>query len=487
MLKEASLSLQIHNTLTKQREKFVPLTPGEVKMYLCGPTVYGLLHVGNFRGPIFFNLVRNWLEYLGYKVTFVYNFTDIDDRIIDRANEEKVESSVISERYIQEFKTDYSRLKLRPHEKNPKVTEFLEPITDMISKLIENKKAYVANDGEVLYSIRSFDGYGKLSGRNPDELQAGARVEVDQKKKDPLDFALWKPSKPGEPSWPSPWTAGRPGWHIECSAMIKGIFGDQIDIHGGGTDLIFPHHENEIAQSEGATLKPFVKYWMHNNMFTFSGSKMSKSLGNIIRAREFMDDYNPEIFKYMVLSVHYRTLADFGDQAIEKAIRELARIYSALNVAEKVLDGYSGAEDKKFTEGVWEKIETALNEDFNTPEAMAAIFDLVRQFNSGVKLGGKPNLAAQGKALAFKMLTKGLGKMMSLFQEPAESFLRTLDDMLLYKMKLQRKDIDELVKERWMFKSEKNFAKADELRGKLTQMGIAVMDTATESTWEVAK
>ncbi|MBV2168017.1 MAG: cysteine--tRNA ligase, partial [Bdellovibrio sp.] len=259
------MSQKIYNSQSKQLEEFIPLTPGQVKMYVCGPTVYNFLHVGNFRGVVFFNLVRNWLENQGYKVTYALNFTDVDDKIINRAADMGVSPHDLSEMYITEYKKDFASLGLRPHDHNPKVTEHMDEIRSMVQTLIENKKAY-ETQGDVMYSIESFQGYGKLSGRNTDELQAGARVDVDEKKRSPLDFALWKAAKPGEVSWPSPWGAGRPGWHIECSAMIKKIFGEQIDIHGGGMDLIFPHHENEIAQSEGCTGKHFVKYWMHNNM-----------------------------------------------------------------------------------------------------------------------------------------------------------------------------------------------------------------------------
>ena len=274
------MSLKIYNSQSKQLEEFKPIDPKHVKMYVCGPTVYNFLHVGNFRGVVVFNMVRNWLESLGYKVTYALNFTDVDDKIINRANELGMTPSELSEKYIAEYKKDFAAIGLRPHDMNPKVTEHMDDILNMVTTLIDKKAAYEAQ-GDVLYSIESFKDYGKLSGRHTEDLLAGARVEVDEKKRNPMDFALWKAAKPGEISWPSPWGPGRPGWHIECSAMIKNIFGEQIDIHGGGMDLIFPHHENEIAQSEGCTGKHFVKYWMHNNMLNFGGQKMSKSLGNL--------------------------------------------------------------------------------------------------------------------------------------------------------------------------------------------------------------
>ena len=327
------MELKIYNTLTQKKEVFKSLTPNKVNMYVCGPTVYGLLHVGNFRGAIFFNVVRNWLEHLDYEVSYIYNYTDVDDKIINRAKEEGCEAHDISEKYIAEFEKDFKALSLKPHTKNPKVTDHMAEIISMIEKLIDNKKAYISSSGEVLYHIESFQDYGKLSHRNPDDLLAGARVEVDTNKKNPLDFVLWKPAKPKEPSWESPWGEGRPGWHIECSAMNHAILGDTIDIHGGGVDLVFPHHENELAQSEGTTGKVFARYWMHNNLITFAGQKMSKSLGNIKTARDFLKEYDGEILKYLILSVQYRSLSDFSIENIQNAIKGLGRVYSALSVA----------------------------------------------------------------------------------------------------------------------------------------------------------
>ncbi|PIS10789.1 MAG: cysteine--tRNA ligase [Bdellovibrio sp. CG10_big_fil_rev_8_21_14_0_10_47_8] len=480
--------LVVYNTQTRKKEEFKPWTPGQVKMYCCGPTVYGLLHVGNFRGAIFYNLVRNWLEVQGYKVTYVYNYTDVDDKIIDQAKKEGTTASEISERYIQEFQKDFARLKLRPHDHNPKVTEYMEPIQQMVGDLVSKNKAYVS-DGEVLYSIKAFDGYGKLSNRNPDDLKAGVRIEVDRKKQDPLDFALWKPSKPGEPAWESPWGPGRPGWHIECSAMAKSILGEQIDIHGGGMDLIFPHHENEIAQSEGCSGKAYVKYWLHNNMLNFSGAKMSKSLGNIKTGRAFMDEYNPEIFKYMLLSVHYRSISDFGENGIDQAVHALARIYSALALAEQLITGDTKEDPgfQKITSEAWAQITESLNDDFNTPESFARVFEVIRQFNAQVKRGVKPSPAVSGKALALRNFVVKFGQLMSLFQEPAREFLITLDDILLNKKKLVRADIDQLVAARAQVRAAKDFKKSDELRDQLTAMGIAVSDTPEGSEWEVAK
>lgn len=486
--------LSIYNTMTHNKEPFVPLTPGEVKMYVCGPTVYGLLHVGNFRGPIFFNLVRNWLEKSGYSVTYAYNYTDVDDKIIAKAQAENVPSETIAERYVEEFKKDYSALKLRPHTMNPKVTDFMDSIVGMIDELVKNGKAYVV-DGEVLYSVRSFDGYGKLSNKNLDDLQAGARVEVDRKKKDPMDFTLWKPAKPGEPKWETPWSAGRPGWHIECSAMIRSILGESIDIHGGGADLMFPHHENEIAQSEGATGKPFVKYWMHNNMLTFGGSKMSKSMGNIKTTRTFLEEYNGEILKYMMLSVHYRSLSDFSEQGIEFAITGLARFYSALHLAEKTIAASAGVvASPKPSKGFAAALELAskackdaLDDDFNTPEQFAAMYTLIREFNKHVRLGAKVTPEVLAVATQFRDFILAQGELLSLFRESPSEYLHLLDDMLLKKKNLERTKIDELVAERVAVRAAKDFKKSDELRDALVAMGISLQDTPVGTLWEVAK
>jgi cysteinyl-tRNA synthetase len=488
------MSLQVYNSQSRQLETFTPLTPGQVKMYVCGPTVYNLLHVGNFRGVVFFNLVRNWLEASGYQVEYALNFTDVDDKIIDRAKADNVSPHELANKFIAEYKSDFQALGLRAHDHNPTVTESMEEIRQMVTKLIENKKAYVAG-GDVLYSIESFPTYGKLSGRNPEELQAGARVEVDQKKRNPLDFALWKGTKPGEPSWPSPWGEGRPGWHIECSAMIHKIFGDQIDIHGGGMDLLFPHHENEIAQSEGCTGKTFVKYWLHNNMLNFGGQKMSKSLGNFVTMREFLEKYNAEIYKWMVLSVHYRTMSDFSDDAIDRAVSGLARIYSSMAVAESILNSDAGRSSSgktdpafdKVTAEAWDKITASLDDDFGTPNVVAAIFEVTRQFNGQVKRGLKPNPMAVAKSESYLGFIQKIGALMAMFQLMPSEYLTELDNMLLAKMKVERTEVDALVAERSAARTAKDFAKSDEVRAKLTAMGISVSDTTEGSFWEVSK
>lgn len=485
------MAIRVYNTQTKQKEDFVTLVPNECKIYLCGPTVYDFLHIGNFRGAVVFNLIRNWLEHRGYKVTFVYNYTDVDDKIIKRANDEKVDAKVIADKYIEEFERDFNSLGLRKHDHNPRVSDFIGPIVEIVEKLVANGKAYVVN-GEVLYSVRSFAEYGKLSGKSIDELQSGARVEIDSKKRDPLDFALWKPAKPGEPSWPSPWGAGRPGWHIECSAMSSKILGDSFDIHGGGIDLIFPHHENEIAQSEGASGKKLANYWVHNNFINFGAHKMSKSLGNLVTARAFISKYNPEILKYLLLMAHYRSHSDFSESQISNAISALARVYSAMGLAETLAAGQTGSgKNPGFLEDAFKKadegIGTALDDDFNTPEMFARIFDMVRIFNTNYRLGMKMSADHVTGAQNFISWIKSKGKMMSLYQEPAREFLITLDDMLLEEKKLKRSEVDVLVGERTQVRLHKDFKRSDEIRDKLKSMGIAVHDTVAGTVWEVQK
>ena len=483
--------LFIYNTISRKKEEFIPQEPGRVKMYVCGPTVYDFLHVGNFFGAIFFNMVRNWLEKKGYEVTFVYNYTDVDDKIINRANKEKVSSSEISEKYIQEFEKDYKTLGLRKHTHNPRVTEFIPQIIQFIQELVEKKKAYVVG-GDVYFDVLSFPDYGKLSNKKVEELMAGTRVDINEQKKHVVDFALWKSSKAGEPSWESPWGPGRPGWHIECSCMAHSLLGDTVDIHGGGLDLTFPHHENEIAQSEARSGRQFVRYWMHNNMLIFSNQKMSKSLGNVRTGRSFLEEYNAEILKFMILSSHYRSNVDFSLPQIERAIGNLARFYSSLAhalalsqsgqplvpVPKVFLDALEVA-DKKFA--------AALDDDFNTPEVMAALFEVMRIFNQLCRKPGPAKPEQQAISEVYFSWLKKHGELLALFQEEPKSFLKTLDDMILGRRGVERQKIDALVAERKKVREEKNYSRSDEIRDELAKMGILVQDTASGSVWEVDK
>ena len=486
------MSIKIYNSQTQQKEPFKPLEEGKVKMYCCGPTVYDFLHVGNFRGAVFYNFARNWLEKIGYEVTYAYNFTDVDDKILKRASDEGVTAKEIAERYIKEFWVDFNALNLSPHTFNPKVTDHMDDIISLIEDIIAKDRANEV-EGEVFYSIENFKDYGKLSHRKPEDMQSGARIEVDPKKRNPLDFTLWKPAKEGEQSWTSPWGEGRPGWHIECSAMTRALLGEQIDIHGGGMDLIFPHHENEIAQSEGASDKNYVGCWMHNNMFTFSGAKMSKSLGNIRTMRSFLEKFNGEIFKYLVLSVHYRSEADFSDATIQNSVAALGRIYSALNKAKIYGNGDTKLKTPE-TDKMREQIEKAnkaitdfFNDDFATPQAMAQIFDTVRLYNQLVPAGAKKKGPAATISQLFYDFLTTTGEPLALFQEEPQAFLTLLDDMLLEEKNLNREKSDEMVEKRIIARKDKNFEESDRLRDELNALGIDIRDGAEGTTWEVRK
>ena len=488
--------LKIYDTATKKKRHFVPLFAPQVKMYCCGPTVYDHLHIGNFRGAVFFNLVRNWLEFLGYKVDYIYNFTDIDDKILNRAVSEKMKPKDLAEKYIGEFKKDYESLKLKPHTANPRATETLPEIIELIKKLIDRGKAYEI-EGDVFYSVHSFRGYGSLSGRKTDELLSGVRVNIDKRKKNPLDFALWKKSKPEE-NWhfESPWGKGRPGWHIECTAMIHKFLGEEIDIHAGGSDLIFPHHENEIAQSEACTNKKYVRFWLHNNMIVMAGDKMSKSLGNRISMREFLNQYSGELFKFLILSCHYRSPLQFSKKTIHQALVSLSKIYSSLAKADNISHQQKNPNREHQTQFLKfqndllqakEKLISAFNDDFATPKAFAILFSVLNSFQ---KIMDRTTISSQEKAFCAKeylLFFKKYGEILSLFQEEPAEFLKNLDDKLLEPKKLTREQIQQMVEKRSFARQNKDFETADELREQLDQMGIEVRDQAQGSKWEVRK
>ena len=483
--------LKIYNTLSKKVEPFIPTEEGKVKMYVCGPTVYDLLHIGNFRGPIFFNLVRNWLDKNGFEVTYVYNYTDVDDKIIKRSIEEGTSSLDVSEKYIAEFQKDFQRLKLTAHDHNPKVTEFMDEIIKFVNDLVEKGTAYVV-DGEVFYSIDKFENYGKLSGKKLDELEAGSRVEVDQKKQNPLDFVLWKPAKEGEPFWESPWGKGRPGWHIECSAMIQSLLGDTIDIHGGGIDLIFPHHENEIAQGEGRTCSCYCKYWMHNDFINLKDQKMSKSLGNVIKGRDFMNEFGPEVMKFVMLSSHYRAILNITDDKIKDAMSGLARIYQSLNNAKLILEENLNFNEKVINPKIKDEIEKqskiinqTLNNDFNTGGALAGVFEVVRAFNSLNLHKKKVTEASFSTAQRFYNWVREIGSLMSLFNEDPVEFIESLEKIAIKKRNIDLEEVEKLVAEREKARDEKNWAQADELRDKLDSLGIELQDGAKSKSWTV--
>lgn len=462
--------MKVYNTLTRKKEELVPITPGEIKMYACGPTVYNYIHIGNARPLCIFDILRRYLEYRGYNVKFVQNFTDIDDKIIRRANEEHVDFSEISERYIKEFWTDADGLNVRHATINPKATENIDAIIQIISTLIEKGYAYEAQ-GDVYFSTEKFKDYGKLSHQPLEDLEAGARIMVGEVKREPMDFAVWKAAKPGEPAWDSPWGKGRPGWHIECSAMNWRYLGDTIDIHCGGQDLIFPHHENEIAQSECFTGKPFAHYWMHNGYINVDNVKMSKSLGNFFTVRDVAEKYGYEPIRYLLISAQYRSPINYSTDIIEQCIAALNRLYTCRDSLDFELKNASDAEhdgDKAIIDGFdkyREQFISAMDDDLNTADAIASIFELVRDINTTV-VGKTPSKAlVEGAIAMFDELTGVLGLVYNRKTE-------TLDS-----------DVEALIEARTNARKEKNWAEADRIRDQLKEMGIVLEDTAQGVKW----
>ena len=462
--------MKVYNTLTRKKEELVPITPGEIKMYACGPTVYNYIHIGNARPLCIFDILRRYLEYRGYNVKFVQNFTDIDDKIIRRANEEHVDFSEISERYIKEFWTDADGLNVRHATINPKATENIDAIIQIISTLIEKGYAYEAQ-GDVYFSTEKFKDYGKLSHQPLEDLEAGARIMVGEVKREPMDFAVWKAAKPGEPAWDSPWGKGRPGWHIECSAMNWRYLGDTIDIHCGGQDLIFPHHENEIAQSECFTGKPFAHYWMHNGYINVDNVKMSKSLGNFFTVRDVAEKYGYEPIRYLLISAQYRSPINYSTDIIEQCIAALNRLYTCRDSLDFELKNAVDAEhdgDKAIIDGFnkyREQFIAAMDDDLNTADAIASIFELVRDINTNV-VGKTPSKAlVEGAISVFDELTGVLGLVYNRKTE-------TLDS-----------DVEALIEARTNARKEKNWAEADRIRDQLKEMGIVLEDTAQGVKW----
>ena len=468
--------MKIYNTLSKRKEEFVPLEEGKVKMYVCGPTVYNLIHIGNARPMIVFDTVRRYMEHKGYEVNYVSNFTDVDDKIIKKAIEEGVDASVISERYIAECKKDMEAMNIKPATTHPKATEEICGMLDMIGTLIEKGHAYVAPDGTVYFRTRSFKDYGKLSHKNLDDLQGGNRsllVSGEDQKEDPLDFVLWKPKKEGEPYWESPWCQGRPGWHIECSVMSKKYLGEEIDIHGGGEDLVFPHHENEIAQSEAASGKPFAKYWMYNAFLNIDNKKMSKSAGNFFTVRDISEKYDLQVLRFFMLSAHYRSPLNFSAELMEAAQNGYDRIVTSVSNLNFLLQNAAGEmteEEKKLAkeaEGFIAKFDEAMDDDFNTADAIAAIFELVKFANTNAKEGSSKAFV---QALKDEIVT--LSDICGLIVEKKEEMLDG--------------DIEALIAERQAARKEKNFKRADEIRDELLAKGIILEDTREGVKWKRA-
>lgn len=471
------INMKVFNTLSRQKEEFVPLQEGKVSMYVCGPTVYNLIHIGNARPMIIFDTARRYMEHKGYEVNYVSNFTDVDDKIIKKANEEGVDPSVISERYIAECRKDMEALNVKEATTHPKATQEIDGMIEMIQTLIDKGHAYVAQDGTVYYRTRSFQGYGKLSHKNLDDLRSGGRsllVSGEDQKQDPLDFVLWKPKKEGEPYWESPWCDGRPGWHIECSVMSKKYLGDQIDIHAGGEDLIFPHHENEIAQSEAANDKEFAKYWLHNGFLNIDNKKMSKSAGNFFTVRDISEKYDLQVLRFFMLSAHYRSPLNFSADLMEAAKNGLDRIVTSVSnlnyLMDKVQDTGMSAQEKALTEEAQvfiKKFDEAMDDDFNTADAVSAIFELVKFANTHVtEQSDKAFIQAMKDEIVM------LSDICGLIVEKKEEILDT--------------EIEALIQERQEARKAKNFARADEIRDTLAAQGIILEDTREGVKWKRA-
>ena len=467
--------MKIYNTLSKREEEFVPLEEGKVKIYVCGPTVYNLIHIGNARPMIFFDTVRRYFIYKGYQVNFVSNFTDVDDKIINRAIEEKVSADEISEKYIAECKKDMEGMNILPADTHPQATKEIAGMIDMIKELIDKGHAYVSNDGTVYFRVKSFPEYGKLSHKNIDELQSGLRelkVSGENDKEASYDFVLWKPKKEGEPYWESPWSDGRPGWHIECSVMSKRYLGEQIDIHGGGEDLVFPHHENEIAQSEACSGKHFAKYWMHNAFLNIDNKKMSKSEGNFFTVRDISKMYDLQVLRFFMLNAHYRSPLNFSAELMDSAKNSLDRI---LNAFEKLRDFEKKASGDNMTEAERvdfheiilskQKFEASMDDDFNTADAIAAVFEIVRVSNSTVN---------EESTLSYiKHILSVLSKLCDVLGIKTKRKEVILDE-----------DIEKLILSRTEARKNKDFKRADEIRNELLEMGIVLEDTREGVKWK---
>jgi cysteinyl-tRNA synthetase len=493
------MPLRVYNTLTSTKEEFIPITPGQVKMYVCGVTVYDHCHIGHARANVVFDMIYRYLGYSGYAVTYVRNYTDVDDKIINRANREGVPFNEISERFIKEFDSDMAALHLLLPTHQPKATEHIQEIIAIVERLIAKGVAYQAG-GDVYFCVEKFAPYLKLSKRNLEEMQAGARIEVDEKKVHPMDFALWKEAKPGEPYWGSPWGNGRPGWHIECSAMSMKYLGESFDIHGGGKDLIFPHHENEIAQSEAATGKPFVRYWLHNGFVNINAEKMSKSLGNFFTIKEVLERYDSEVLRFFLLSAHYRSPLDFSDQNLDDAIAGIERIYSALAGIEAVTANsevpppeweevarLSDAEQELLEKSgaLLERFKEAMDDDFNTAQAIAHVFDMVRCVNRVLAEGGGGSAVSRAVLVGARANIGTMGGVLGLFGTPAAEFLARLTKRKLTGVELSSAEIDALVAERTAARKAKDFKRSDEIRDQLLAHNIVLLDGPQGTTWKV--
>ncbi|UCE16975.1 MAG: cysteine--tRNA ligase [Candidatus Bathyarchaeota archaeon] len=467
--------MKVFNNLTKRKEEFVPVEKGKVNMYVCGPTVYDYIHIGNARSFVAFDVIRRYLEYKGYKVTYVSNLTDVDDKTIRRAKERRISIQQLGEKYSDAYFDDLTKLGMKKPDINPRATQHIEEIIDLIQILIDKKYAYVV-DGNVYYDISKFEDYGKLSGNKAEALEAGARIEVDPRKRNPADFALWKRQKSEEPAWNSPWGKGRPGWHIECSVMSMKYLGETLDIHAGGKDLIFPHHENEITQSEAATGKPFAKYWLHNEWLTVNGEKMSKSLGNFITAHEAIEKYGSQVVRLFLVSVHYRSHIDFNDRSLKQAKRNLEKLFNAMEMFEALREEHKSAGGKelfKQVEKIRQKFEEAMDDDFNTSLAVSALFSLTRKINLYVKDHGEIETEVKKKI-------RGIVK-------------RLVEDVFGIKMERRKPETDKLVENlmkliieiRRQLRERGDWETADDIRAKLKALELVLEDTPKGTEWKI--
>ncbi len=490
------MPLRIYNTLTGKKEDFIPLQEKRVGMYACGVTVYDLCHIGHARSAIVFDVIYRYFRYLGYEVTFVRNFTDIDDKIIKRANEEGVDYKAIAERYIEEFKVDMGGLRLEQPSFEPKATDHIPEMIHLISLLIEKGFAYRRN-GDIFFSVEKFREYGKLSGRNLEEMQAGARIEIDERKENPLDFALWKSSKPGEPFWNSPWGEGRPGWHIECSVMSQKYLGETFDIHGGGKDLIFPHHENEIAQSEAAIGKPFARYWIHNGFVNINKEKMSKSLGNILTIKEILKKWHPEVLRLFFLSHHYRSPIDYSEEGLLEAKTGLDRFYATLNAIQEALKKGTQPSSKRMgsqqidqwralIDSFPSRFKEAMDDDFNTAQALGHFYELQTALNGLLGLSkGKPDEERVSLLRRGYDQFKELGWVLGLFQEEPEAYMDRQKKEGLRRLGLSEEEVLKQIEERNVARKNKDWKKSDEIRSHLLAKGILLEDTPEGTLWKI--
>ncbi|MEI3336627.1 MAG: cysteine--tRNA ligase [Clostridium sp.] len=465
--------MKLYNTLTRKKEEFVPLVPGEVKMYVCGPTVYNFFHIGNGRTFIVFDTIRRYLEYRGYKVRFIQNFTDIDDRMIKRANEENITVKEVGDKYIKEYYTDADALNIERATVNPRATEYIDDIIEFVSALIEKGYAYEV-DGDVYFRTKKFKDYGKLSGKNLEELQVGAsqRVSLDERKEDPMDFAIWKAQKPGEPAWKCPWGMGRPGWHIECSCMAKKLLGDTIDIHAGGMDLEFPHHENEIAQSESLTGKTFANYWLHSAYIMVDKQKMSKSLNNFFTARDVLKEYDSDVIRFFMLSAHYRVQINFSKELLDSAKASVERLYNTIGNLENLIDEASrekmNEEEKEYINSLnkyREKYIQKMDDDFNTADAITVLFELSKDLNTNLNINSSKEVLS--KALE---VLRELGAPLGILQKSTKG---SLED-----------EVETLIEARQKARKERDFAMADKIRDDLKARGIILEDTPQGVRWK---